>query len=465
MSEFRREGLLFGAPTRDVRYLSFARIFALGSAVHLLLPDALSDTWLIADAFYWVGILLLVVNGSLAGWLACAAGLAWPLLALGDQLTQSALLLLMALCAIVCFAGDGAHRRERLEQSLPAAIRVLVVSTYLVAAVHKTNADFFDPSVSCANAGVSILAETWTLDFIADPAFAPFWAPLFVCVELAVAVLLVVRPALGMVLALAMHIPLTIIFAPAFAFTMIAGWPCFFTDAELHYLGLVLRRERWPILALGSALGLGSFALYMQRHSVVYWFWSFKEVVLWIVLIWLAVALLFRPEGLLGWWSATLEKVRRHGRVLSVLVAALWIVHALGPYTGLWFHHSGAMLSNLRIDEGCWNSLVFPEGARVVEPFVRIDEARVTSPSGQRLEGHEQYLVEKLRDRRELERERRELCEAEGRAVRISGTYRGSAFVIDDLCVAPWPFGEPAFPEARPFQQNLDRECPQACIH
>jgi hypothetical protein len=227
----------------------------------------------------------------------------------------------------------------------------------------------------------------------------------------------------------------------------------------------VLRRERWPILVLGTALGLGSFALYMQRHHVVYWFWSAKEVVLWIILVWLAVALLFRPEGVLGWWSATNERVGRHGRILSAVVLVAWGLHALGPYSGLWFHHSGAMLSNLRIDEGCWNSLVFPESARLVEPYVRIDEAEVIDPSGHRQESREERLVDRLRDRRALERERRSVCHREGRVVRIAGTFHGSPFVVDDLCAEPWPLGEPVLPSTRPFQENLARECPQACIH
>lgn len=462
---FRREGVLFGAPTRDLRYMTFARLFAVGSAVHLLLPDALQDAWLAADALYWIGLFLLAITGSLAGWILCAVGLAVPLFFLGDQLTQSAFLLTLAVSAIVCFGGPARDREVRLTKSLPAAVRTLTVATYAVAALHKMNVDFFDPAVSCANAGVSILANTWTIDFIANPSLDTLWAPFFVVVELGVATLLVVRPAMGMTLALAMHIPLTIVFAPAFAFTMIAGWPCFLTEDELDHLGRVMRRSYKPILALGAVLGLGSFALYMQRHTVVYWFWSFKEGVLWTLLAWLAVALAFRPKGVFDGWSATRESVGRHGRVLSIAVAAFWVVHALGPYTGMWFHHSGAMLSNLRIDEGCWNSALFGESARLVDPYVRIDEARVTDVSGMRQPGREEGLVAKLRDRRELERERARVCHRDGRVVRLHGTFEGAPFQIANLCETPWPLGRPLFPGARPFQRNLERECPQACIH
>jgi hypothetical protein len=70
-----------------------------------------------------------------------------------------------------------------------------------------------------------------------------------------------------------------------------------------------------------------------------------------------------------------------------------------------------------------------------------------------------------LRDRRELERERERVCHREGRVVSVSGTFEGKPFRFANLCNTPWPLGKPAFPRARPFQRNLDRECPQACIH
>jgi hypothetical protein len=197
----------------------------------------------------------------------------------------------------------------------------------------------------------------------------------------------------------------------------------------------------------------------------VYGFWSFKEAVLWTLLVWLAVSLLFRPKGLLGLWSAVREPVGRHGRVLAVATFVLWVGHALGPYTGLWFHHSGAMLSNLRIDDGCWNSTLVPESARLVEPYVRIDEARVTDSSGQRQPSREEHLVDKLRDRRELERERKSVCHREGRVVYVRGSFDGEHFTLEDICSSAWPLGRPLLPATRPFQRNLDRECPQACIH
>ena len=60
-------------------------------------------------------------------------------------------------------------------------------------------------------------------------------------VEATVVTLLFVRPALGIGLALLMHIPLTIIFAPAFAFAMVSGYPMFLGEQDLlHLINIVV---------------------------------------------------------------------------------------------------------------------------------------------------------------------------------------------------------------------------------
>jgi hypothetical protein len=399
-----------------------------------------------------------------AGWLLCAGGLVLPLLLWEDQLTQSVYLLGCALAAIVCWAGRAKGRDERLARGLPAIVRVLTAGTYAIAAIHKLNRDFLDPSVSCANAGVSVLADNWAVSALAAPKLAAAWPFLFLAAELAAATLLVVRPSAGMLLALLMHIPLTIVFAPSFAFVMISGWACFLTEREIAHLGETLRaRWKW-IVALGIALGTASFVLYMQRHWVVYPFWSFKEALLWTGVVWLVIALVRRPPGALGWWSAWRERPPHGLRWAPWIAGALWLANGLTPYTGLQIHHTGAMLSNLRIDRGCWNSLLFPESMRAIEPYVRIDEVELGDISGR--EELEAQVTETLFSPAQLRTESRSWCAHGAAPVRVRGTYQGRAFESPDLCDEDaWPLPEPALPGLRRYQTNLPRPCPHRCIH
>ncbi|RLB55706.1 MAG: hypothetical protein DRJ42_05560, partial [Deltaproteobacteria bacterium] len=68
-------------------------------------------------------------------------------------------------------------------------------------------------------------------------------------------------------------------------------------------------------------------------------------------------------------------------------------------------------------------------------------------------------------NRGSLERQREHACRWGGRPISIAGTYAGEPFAVTDLCETPWPLGQPLLPHARGFQENLSRECTQACIH
>jgi hypothetical protein len=436
-----------------------ARAFAVGSAVHLTLEEVAEWEWLAPNAIYWVGVGLLALWGSTLGWMLCAVGLVVPLIAFGDQLTQSALLLGYAVAALGCAAGSPDGRAARLDRSFPAAVRLLTTGTYAIAAFHKLNHDFVDPRVSCATGGLDILAANWGFDALRDPAAAHVWPWLFLAAETTVVLLSVARPAAGLILALAMHIPLTIVFAPAFAFVMLVGWSAFFTEDDLRHLGEVLAR-RWRVIAIvGCGLGLISFGLYMRTHWIVYPWWQLKELLLWLGLAWLATAFVRRPPGVLSWWGAYAEGVGPRG-ALVVALGVLWAANGVLPYTGLTFHHSGAMLSNLRIDAGCWNSMIVPEAVRLVDPYVRIDVADVPEPSADAAP----WLERVLWNRRSLTEAREELCRRTSGPIAVRGTFRGRSFAVEDVC-ADWLLGDDPLPGVARYQANLIRECPQACIH
>ena len=445
--------------TAPLRYRVWARAWALGALAHLTLPDALQLSWLVPDLLLLTGALVLLVRPPappsrlfVAAWLAAAVGLAWPLLALGDQLTQSGYLLGGALAALLTL-------RRGDDRDLAAAIRLLTLLVYAVAAFHKLNHDFLDPSVSCATGGMRLLAANWSLP-LDPPALRALWPPLFLGVELGLVALFLARPAIGAGLGVAMHIPLTIIFAPSFAWVMIPGWVAFFRDADLRHLGALLRRRWRPVLLLGGALGILSAALYFRDHWIAYPLWQLKELVLWPFAVFVALALARRPPGVLRGRLAWTEPGGPR-RPFAWLLAALFLANAATPYLGLQFHHAGAMLSNLRVDAGCWNHLLVPEAVRLREPYVRLDEVRV----GGAVRGPralEAWAEERLWHPASAREAIGEWC-ARGAAPLALRLRHGDLDVrLEDACAEPLPL-----PEQPPglFKTNLLRACPQRCIH
>lgn len=444
------------------RYLVYCRLFGFGSVTHLLLDDALQMSWAIPDAIYWLGLVVVAWRGHVVGWAMCFAGLLWPILWLRDQLTHSFYLAGCALAAVVCWLGSSAGREERITRGLPLVVRVLTVGVYAAAAFHKLNRDFFDPSVSCATAGLDVLAENWGLPWVVPAQHASFWPIAFVLVEIAIAVLFVVRPGVGLLLAIPMHVPLTLVFAPEFAFVMMSGWVMLLEERDLDHLWEVLKhRWRWCVgIALGAEVV--SMALYFQDHWVPYPWWFFKEALLYFLFVWLVMAWVGpRPAGVLGWLGAWRERAPRSGRVLAGALGVLWAANVFTPYWGVQFHHAGAMLSNLRIDRGCWNHLIVPESVRVLEPYVRIERASLSGT------GHdddmEAVFLDGLWNPESLDLAREQLCRR-GARVELAGTWTDRRFAFD-LCSRDWPFGEAVLPRFRRYQWNLHRECPQRCVH
>ena len=111
----------------------------------------------------------------------------------------------------------------------------------------------------------------------------------------------------------------------------------------------------------------------------------------------------------------------RSGGVLCLLYA----LHALSPYLGVEVQHSGAMLSNLRVDPSCHNSLIFP--AWGWDPYVYIDEASLGA-------AHRPRRVEALRAQlwsvTAVRAMRESWCAPHTRPLRLAGRWGGRAFVI-----------------------------------
>lgn len=437
------------------RFRLFARAWAMAVAFHLMLPDARHLSWLVPNLLLGASALGLLLRPVAPprplGWVLWTSGLVgllWPLLFLGDQLTQSLHLSVMAAAVLACARGrdDLAHART---------IRWATVSVYGAAAFHKLNRDFLDGTVSCAAGGVKLLGENWSFTF-GPSALDPFWPFLFLSCELGLVLLFRLRPRWAIPLALTMHVPLTIVFAPAFAWVMVAGYPCFFTDRELERLGARLRSHwRW-VVGFGVPLASLDAILYFRGHWISYPAWQLSELGVW--LLWAAAWVGLGPGSGAGasGWSERAGPRRARGRVL----VAVFLLNAATPYLGLQFHHTAAMLSNLRIDEGCWNHLLVPEAVRVRDPYVRVD--RVDPAEGARGRAElGRHLRRRLWSPYDLRRSIRDACRLGAAPLVLEGSYGGEPFQTPDACTElPVPEGHPGT-----FQTNLDRHCPQRCIH
>ena len=448
------------SPGGGLRYKTYARAYALATALRLTLPDAMQASWLAPVSLHWLGVLLLLANGCLAGWIACAVGALLPILLLQDQLTQSGYLLACALAACACFVGD--RKGDRLDAALPVAVRFVTLAVYGLAALHKLNRDFFDPAFSCANGGLRVLARSaeWIPSAVHDLAAAPGWPLLFVTVEMGLVLLLLVRPAIGVTAACAVHVPLTMIFAPGFAFTMMSGWVCFFRQSELRALARTLRRRAPTILLGGANPAVGGRLLLFPGRWQSDPDWCIKEALLWLVLAWLLETVTTRWRG--GLFVGRGVWLEGGPRGIAATVVTLFVLNGLTPYLGLQFHRTGAMLSNLRIDAGCHNSLLFPESLRGHDPYVRVEHIEFAAG---RAEPNVSALVgARLWSPEALYRARQRWCARHPEALPVLLRFHDEELEVGNLCVE-WPLDRPWLGGMRRFQSNLTRACPQRCVH
>ena len=129
-------------------------------------------------------------------------------------------------------------------------------------------------------------------------------------------------------------------------------------------------------------------------------------------------------------------------------------------------------IQSLRIDEGCWNHLLVPESVRLVDPYLRIDEAQMGPPDAD-LSERESVLENTLWQLSALRLIQQNWCRDHTRPIALSGTYLGQPFEVPDLCdesyQVPRGVGILGGPEwlrdLLKFQKNLTRACPTACVH
>jgi len=450
-------------PSSDPLFLIYARAYALATLLRLTLPDATQTSWLAVVVVQGAGALVVGATGGLVGWVLCALGALSGILWLQDQLTQSAYLLACALAAIACFAGSRERRSARMGDGLTQTVRVLTLLVYLLAGFHKLNADFLNPTTSCANAGLRALAtHGHDAPLLSDGVMdAAVWPPFFLTIEIGLPLMALWRPGPAVVGLAAFHVPLTIIFAPGFAFTMMSGWVCLLGYDRLRAIAETLKR-RWPlVLTVGLLPAAVSALTFFPQRVRTDPDWRLKEAVLWCAVALLATTWWRHREAFRG---RTIWRGPHPAPAVTGLLAFGFVAHALTPYLGLGFHRTGAMLSNLRIDRGCENHLLVPTAIRLVDPYVVVEDIRFAPDRA--VAGFEDETRARLWSLAALWRARAHWCSKHPEPLALTARHDGRRVEISDLCAPDgWPWPEPLATNMRRFQVNLTTKCPQACVH
>jgi len=422
----------------------WARAFALATLIHLTLPDYAQAGWTAPGLLSAAGALWLLARPAAGGFALCLIGTLWPLLALRDVLTQSALLSLWAVLGLAATVRLAQPLDSKRIASTLDAVRLVTASTYFIAALHKLNTAFFDPTRGCAEHAWRQVADRYGLP---DLPGAPWIA---VATEITLGLLIWRRSRWMWPVGLAFHLPLTVTLAPAFGAVMLSGYVAGLDSRTLVRWRRAARIGRWPLLALGLAAAASELT-WAARAEVAP---ALKTGAAAVILALSLLVARHRPRPL-----------RRPLTPLPLAALALWTANGLTPYLGLQYQHTAAMLSGLRIDPGCHNSLVIPEALRLTDPYLRIDTAHFAHPRPDR----ERILRESLWNLPALYAMRTNWCIPENRPITLTGTWQGMAFHLPDLCAEDWRTHLPGHPEWLPgfqrFQKNLSRTCAQACVH
>lgn len=484
ISEFRSDRpliVLFDAPDH-LTFRTIRLFYFFAGLAHLWLADAWQMTWIPGNILFASGLLLLLFRPGALAFLLAALGKLLPLLFARDHLVQSLLLFLFASSGAL-FLGLRAYLStwpDRLPirpssygdvsphlLAIFDTLKYLTAITYALAAFHKINRDFFTPEISCATHGINRLATYFHLPAY-DPGIEGLALAIFViALEASIPLLyLLGRRRLAILAAVAFHLPLTLTMAPAFAFVMLVGHAAFFRPADILHLRNTFQRHRILLVLLPVATTAFTALMAAPIHD---WTLLPREFLLWF----LGYLFLFSgplPSSPTPRAPLTL-RIRTAPRLVALVFATGFLLTGLLPYTGLRFQHSGAMVSNLRIDEGCWNHLLIPEALRIHDPYIRVDDVYLGAPG--RLPRYESIVLDQLWNPPMIRQMQKHWCRAETRPFYLAGSYKNRLFQIPDLCdlTQPLPFedagffGPELFPEHLRFQRNLPRQCPARCIH
>ena len=417
-------------------------------------------------AFASVAAAGIVTLRGRAWWLLAVCAMLGPLILLRDWLTQSALMAALGTAGFLC-ANPGRDNARTLSLTMGA----IVALTYLLSAFHKTNHDFFDPVLSCANEGWERM-RPW-LGAVTDLPVRPAMPALTWLAEVALGVLVLTAPRFGLAAAAAFHIPLTLTFEPSFPFAMFVGFVAigatrlrnplqFFRAAVVSCAVLGLVTGLWSVsveapltvpdlaLRVGLMAAIGLWAIWPRQSAIP----ADRES---------------KAPGLPGRDRLNAHQTHSWPRFACIALILVWLANGITPYLTTQTQHTGAMLSNLRVDSTCWNHALIPASFQLVDPYVRVDEARVGQGDAER----EEILRNTLWSTTALLQMRRNWCPRRDGPIELTGTFLGQPLQIADLCNLNEPlptgpgvwFGPGVFPDWLRLQKNLPRHCRAACMH
>lgn len=315
--------------------------------------------------------------------------------------------------ALVSLAALAWRRRDGSEGAIPernrdwgagfvATVHLLVPLVYGLAALHKLNADFLNPQVSCAvDLSARLLGDVARESWLAE---ATIWGTLVV--EFGLATLLAVRRTrvAGVMLGLAFHAVLGLMpglgvydFAAAMCALYVLVLP---REAWMAVVGgdsdRQRRRRRWAGRAITAAT-ICLAALYLA-HTGLWWALdsrvleaSLREGARWMVIALLVAGLL--RVGLTAGVRTASDGGGRRLLWAHYLVVAAFVLNAASPYLGLKTTYSLTMFSNLRTEGASPNHLVVGDAIRgfdYQDELVRV--AASDDPAMSELVGSEGYV-------------------------------------------------------------------------
>ena len=299
-------------------------------------------------------------------------------------------------------------------------VRLTLLLGYGAAAVSKLNRTFVDPEHSCATRFAEDAAGFWGLSLPAGEVCQQVLAWSVAGIEIAIPLLLLMRPTrgLGIVIAAFFHlamastphvrvldftailIALLVLFAPSTFSSRVrklAGW--------LHPRTPLLRSifaPTWVRVSLGlllvAVVGLRGLVLPVDR---------------WPVLAWMAMLGSWTAIACLGSWAlvhrwrrgpANARLPLRPGVWGHWVLVAITLLIAAGPYLGLRTQGSFTMFSNLRTEQGVSNHYFLPSA----DLFgMQHDYVEIVASTDDRLEAASEHgeLVHELELRRRLSRD------------------------------------------------------------
>lgn len=343
-----------------------------------------------------------------------------------------------------------------------AQLRLWTLATLMFAALHKVNADFLDPRVSCASFVERELVKLWHV---------PAWllpSPLqLLLLEGVTPILLLLYPRLGVACVLVLAIGLG--HTGPFAFnTLLLGLALtFLPEDAVTTWSTRWRRLAAIVLPAAVCVGYASSALYRGLNG---WY-PYLVFDLVLVLVGALLVVSLRREPL-----AEAMRPRRVERLTGGYIqrsvyfytALILVVNGLSPYLGVKYRYSFAMVSNLRADDSRWNSLIFPPWMRIrPDPLVHVDG--VYGPDGKPLAmpaSGGKLLRKGVYSPQEFKRRQEDAQRHRIRGGSLKLRYKGIEQSFEDYAYssAMRRFVD-ALPEKPLFQSSLTLNDPQKCVH